>query len=156
MNAAVRARRTGTVLVTALVAGTLDAAAASGQYLLSTGKSPAGVWRYVASAVLRADAAVSPDVRVLTGLMLHYAIAVGWTLVFVVLWSRVSWMRGRPWIIGPVYALLVWVVMNRILVPLTLIGPPRSFDPARAATGAAILVVCIGLPIAFGIDRLRR
>ena len=145
-----------TMLTTGLIAGTMDALAASCQFFLRTGKSPAGVWRYVASAVVRADAAVGPDARVALGIALHFVIALAWTALFFLAASRFRVVRGNPWIIGPLYGLLVWVLMNRVLVPLTLIGPPKAFNAMQAAIGALIIVVCIGIPIALGAHRVYR
>lgn len=154
MSSLERSNVFSTFVGTGLVAGTMDAIAASGQYYLRTGKSPAAVWRYVAGALVAADAAVSPEARVAIGLLMHYAIAFTWTALFFFAASRLLVLRGNPWIIGPLYGVFVWVMMARVLVPLTRIGPPKTFDPTQAAIAAAILVVCIGIPIALGARRI--
>jgi hypothetical protein len=148
-------RRT-TLLATGLLAGTLDALAATTHYVLRTGKPPAGVWRYVAGALVSPDAAIGPAARVLIGVSLHLCLAMMWTLLFFGGASRLRWMRGSPWIVGPLYGLFVWAMMTRVLVPLTRLGPPTTFDPIQSLIGAVIIMACIGLPIAFGAERYRR
>jgi hypothetical protein len=140
------------LVTTGLIAGTLDACAASLQFYLRTGRSPDAVFRYVASALVTPGPTPGAGLA-LVGLAMHYAIAMGWTVLFFVLAARVAALRGNPWVIGTLYGLFVWVMMNRVLVPLTRIGPPKSFDPVQAAIGAGILVVCIGIPIAHGARR---
>lgn len=143
----------GIALTTGLVAGTLDATAASVQYYLRTGNSPAGVWRYVASALLGPDARTGGSGTVIVGILMHYGIAMGWTVVFFLAASRLRALRASPWIVGPLYGVFVWAMMTRVLVPLTRIGPPPPFNLQQAATAAAIIVVCVGTPIALGARR---
>ena len=47
--------------------------------------------------------------------------------------------------------LLVWLIMNRIVLPLTKIHM-APFQWGAALIGIAILMVCIGLPIAYITD----
>jgi hypothetical protein len=44
-------------------------------------------------------------------------------------------------------ALVAWAVTNFIIMPLSKL-PKGNFDLSRAAIAAAILFVCIGLPLA--------
>ena len=155
MNASSRSRFRRVVATTGLVAGTLDAAAASIQFYLRTGNSPAGVWRYVASALLGADARAGDAGTVMLGLLMHYGIAFGWTILFFVAAARWRALRSSPWLVGPLYGVFVWAMMSRVLVPLTRIGPPGPFVPAQAAIAALIIVVCVGTPIALGAARAR-
>ena len=115
-------------MTTGVTAGTLDALAASAQFYLRTGNSPAGVWRYVASALLGPAARSGGNGTVVIGLLMHYGIALGWTLVFFVAASRWRQLRGNPWVIGALYGVFVWAMMRRVLVPLTRIGPPGAFN----------------------------
>ena len=138
---------------TGVLAGTLDAVGASTHFFLRTGKSPAAVWRYVASALLGPTATTGGSVTVLTGVAMHYAIAFGWTALFFIAASRSGALRGNPWIVGPCYGLIVWLMMTRVIVPMTLIGPPATFNAVQAVIGALIIVLCVGTPIALGAAR---
>lgn len=140
-------------LATGLIAGTLDALAASIQFYLRTGNSPAGVWRYVASALLGPSARTGGSGTVVVGLLMHFGIAMGWTILFFAAASRWRTLRAHPWVVGPLYGVFVWAMMTRVLVPLTRIGPPGPFNLSQAAMAAAIIVVCVGTPIALGARR---
>jgi hypothetical protein len=156
MKASSSSRFNRVLATTGVLAGTLDAAAASLQFYLRTGNSPAGVWRYVASALLGADARTGGAGTVGFGLLMHYGIAFGWTLLFFVAAARWRVLRSSPWIVGPLYGVFVWAMMSRVLVPFTRIGPPGPFVPAQAAVAALIIVVCVGTPIALGARSARQ
>lgn len=135
--------------VTGLIAGTLDIGAASTQYMLQGGKNPVRILEYIASALLGASAMGRGGLIAVFGLLLHYVIAYTWTTLFYVAYPHVSLLRRNPFAVAVGYGLLVWAVMNRVVVPLSRIGPPTTpFNVARAATAAGILIVCIGLPLA--------
>jgi hypothetical protein len=154
MNALATSSFGKTLLGTGLVAGSMDATAASLQYYLRTGKSPGGVWRYVAGALMGPSASTGGGGTIAIGLLMHYGIAFGWTLLFFLAASRISALRVNPFILGPLYGIFVWAMMTRVLVPLTYIGAPKSFDVTQSVIAAAIIVVCIGMPIALGARRL--
>src|SRR5689334_20808513 len=67
------------VLITGLIAGTLDASAASIQYYINTGNNPARVFRYIAGAVLGPDTKNKELYSMAAiGLLLHFLIATTW------------------------------------------------------------------------------
>jgi len=141
------------VLRTGIVAGVLDAIAATGQYLINGGKNPALVWNYVASAAFGPGARTGGLPFAAAGLALHFLIALIWTALFYLLAVQVPALRKSPVLSGVAYGLFVWAMMNRLIVPLSRIGPPRSFNPMNAAIGATIIVVFVGLPIALRARR---
>lgn len=135
--------------LTGLIAGTLDIGAASTQYLLQGGKNPVRILEYIASAVFGSSVMGAGGAIAVAGLLLHYLIAYIWTTLFYLAYPHVGLLRKNPFAVAVGYGLLVWAVMNRVVVPLSRIGPPTTpFNLARAATAAGILIVCIGLPLA--------
>jgi hypothetical protein len=44
--------------------------------------------------------------------------------------------------------MVVWLVMNQVVLPLSNITQ-RQFDLTKAAIAAAVLIVAIGLPLSF-------
>ena len=144
-----------TLLLTGLVAGLMDGTAASIQYVAKTGNSPDRVFSYVASALFAPDT-FGATMTVVVGILMHLSIAMGWATLFFLVAPRVALLRAAPLIVGPIYGVFVWAMMNRVLVPFTRIGPPKSFNVSAAAQAAAILVVCIGIPVAFGFRALAR
>lgn len=135
-----------------LIAGTLDITAACIQYYIHTGKGPEGVLRYVASGALGKSAAGGGMEIPLLGLLLHYIVALIWTLVFFWLYPRLKFMQVNKWVTGLVYGMVVWVIMNRLVVPLSAAhtGP---FVLKKAAIAMAILMVCIGLPLSLAANK---
>ena len=135
------------IAVAALVAGTLDYTAATTQFLLKGGKDPMLIAWYIASSLLGRDAAYSGGWPTAAfGVGLHYVIATLWTIVLFLAYPRLAFLRWNRFATAFGYGVLVWFMMNRVLVPLTLIktGP---FVLANALQAAGILIVCIGLPI---------
>ena len=144
-----------TLLLTGLVAGLLDGTAASIQYVAKTGNSPDRVFSYIAGALF-APGTFGPTLTVVMGVLMHLSLAMWWTTLFFFCAPRVALLRANPLIVGPIYGVFVWAMMNRVLVPLTRIGPPKSFNVSAAVQAAAILVVCIGIPAALGFRTLTR
>lgn len=140
------------IAVAALVAGTMDYTAAITNYLLGGGKTPILIAYYIASSVLGKDTAYNGGwVTATFGVMLHYLIATGWTVLFFLLYPRLALLRKNPVLVAIGYGFFVWLMMNRVLVPLTLIQTrPFMFTRAvlqPAGIQAGILMLCIGGPL---------
>jgi hypothetical protein len=148
------------ILTAVLVAGTLDILGAFTQFYVMRKMNPAPVvLKYIASGVFGPEAMTGGYGMMLIGLLFHYLIVLGCVLAFYWLYPRVNIMRFNKWITAVVYGLLVWVVTNRIIVPLSLVrrGP---FNLNNALIAMLILIVMIGIPITFIIgnyfDRRRK
>ena len=142
------------IALTGLVAGTLDMTAAVVQYMSRGGTEPVRILIYIASGALGPWVFDGPPAWVAAaGLGFHYLIAFTWTVLFFVAFPRLQALRRSPLVIGPLYGVVVWFVMNRVVVPLSRVPKPKAFDPTQAAIACAILIVCIGLPIALGASR---
>jgi hypothetical protein len=140
------------VLTAGLVAGTLDALAASASYVIQTQKNPINVWTYVASGVFGASAFPGSPLIALAGLAFHYMIATGWALLFVLVYQRVAALSRWPVPAGLAYGVLVWLGMNLVVVPLSN-TPKIPLTAFRIALGGSIIMVCVGLPIALVVRR---
>ena len=135
--------------MTGLIAGSLDAAAAIVHYTLRGGTNPVRIFEYIASGAFGPAAFTGGPLMPLAGLFFHFVIAGAWTILFYLAYPRLGWLR-RHWItIGVAYGVFVWVVMNRVVLPLSHVKASQSFDAVQAIVGAVILIFCIGLPIAF-------
>ncbi len=113
------------------------------------GRNPERIFKYIASALLGADALTGGAGIVALGVLLHMCIAMGWTVVFFLAASRIASLYRNAIPVGIAYGLAVWVAMNLVVLPLSRVkqGP---FAASQVAVGAGVLVVCIGLPIAIG------
>lgn len=129
------------LLLTGLLAGALDGAAATLLFLARGNKNPALLFRYIASAVY-GDAAFKGGARmVVLGLLFHMTIAMAWVAFYFA-------VAGRFPLHPLVYGTLVWVVMNLVVLPLSR-AKPRPFSLFFAVVNWLILVVTIGLPSAY-------
>nr|WP_294950205.1 hypothetical protein [uncultured Mucilaginibacter sp.] len=135
-----------TGIIAALIAGTLDALAAV--YILAGGQARM-VFRYIAAAAIgREQAYVIGDRATLMGLGFHYLIAAIFTAFFFFLYPREAFLRKNAGLVAFIYGLLIWFVMNLLVLPVTKLKIDiNKFTFKGLTTGAAILVVCVALPI---------
>jgi hypothetical protein len=135
-----------TVLRAGLVAGTLDITAA----LLIYPHSAAGrikLLQGIASGLIGKVAFGGGLATAGLGLFLHFTIAMSWAAIYFAASRRIDFLVKYAIPSGMIYGIIVYLVMNRVVVPLSAIGP-RPFVLSQALLAAAILIVCIGLPIA--------
>jgi hypothetical protein len=133
------------IFATSILAGTLDALGAVIVYQAN----PARLFRFIASGAFGAGKAFSEGtLMVVWGILFHYLIALIWTAIFFFIYPRLAIARRSIVFTGTLYGIFVWIAMNRIVIPFSEIaqGP---FNFRAALIGASIIVVAIGLPIAF-------
>lgn len=132
-----------TILVIGLLAGTLDAIGAIVVYQAN----PIAMFKFIASGAFGAGRAFSAgSSMVFWGILFHYVIAYSWTIVFFFLYPAFSFMRKNKYITGLFYGIVVWIIMNQVVIPLSEISQ-KPFNIRGALIGASILMVAIGLPI---------
>jgi hypothetical protein len=129
----------------------LDAAAASLQFGLK-GIKPLRVWQGVASGLLGEHAFRRGWVSGGFGLLLHFAIAFTFAAAFVEACERIPVLASDYWISGPVYGVLVFLVMNLIVVPLSA-RPKRPRSTQDMIVQLIIHVLFVGLPMAIAANR---
>jgi hypothetical protein len=131
--------------------GILDAIAASVQFGLK-GIKPLQVWQGVASGVLGERAFRNGWVSGGFGLFLHFAIAFSAATVFVEAGNPLPFLARDYWISGPAYGVLVFLVMNLIVVPLSA-RPKRPASPQIIIIQLIIHILFVGMPIALAANR---
>jgi hypothetical protein len=148
--------RTGTfraVAAAGLLAGTLDIVAACVNFMIATGgANPVIVLQYIASGVFGAAAFQHGPWFGLWGLFFHYVIAMSWTALFIALYPRLRLLRRSTIASGVVYGAVVWACMANIIVPLSIVRPVQQTF-MKVLLAIAILIVCIGLPVAWRAGR---
>jgi hypothetical protein len=143
-----------------LLCGVLDITAACVQAWIQAGRTPADVLRGVASALWGGAAMGGGAGMAAIGLAMHFTVALTATLVFYALSRRLAVLRSAPlWIIGPLYGIVVFCAMNYGTLPalswlrsLYLNTPPR-WPGAMGWPQLAIHMLCVGLPIVWGVRR---
>lgn len=135
-----------TLLLTFLLAGTLDAIAAMA---INPNVSPDRIFRFIASGVFGKTAFTAGTHMISLGIIFHYLIAYIFTAIGFILFPRLKRLLRNKLAVALVYGACVWLIMNFIVVPLS--NTPKSNAPMTAygvTTGIATLMLCIGLPIA--------
>lgn len=141
-----------TVVKTGLLAGTLDIICALVQYYLQTGKNPEVVLKFIASGVFGPSALKEDIPFAVYGLLFHYLIAFIWTIFFFLIYPKIPLLSRNRILTGCGYGFFVWVIMTRIVVPLSN-TPKTPFSFGRAVIAVLILMFAIGQPISFLVNK---
>lgn len=141
-----------TIFLATLIAGTLDISAAVIHYMIRSGKRPEGVFRFVASGVFGRAAFTGEPAMLVWGGVFHYLIAFLFSLLFFLLYPFVPAAKKYPVATGLLYGLMIWLIMNLVVVPLSN-TPDIPFNLKQALIGMLILMGCIGLPISLIVNK---
>jgi hypothetical protein len=139
-----------TIVQTCLLTGTLDAFAA---ILISYKIPPAVIFKFIASGWFGKEAMSGGTSMILFGLIFHYLIAACFTVTLFWLYPYVVKILKNKYLIGIIYGLVIWLIMNYVVLPMTNI--PKSHGHLELISllkGIAALVICIGLPVALIAD----
>lgn len=139
------------VLLTGLLAGALDLSGACIGYMIDhDGKFPTKILEYIAGGVFGKDALTGGTTMKLAGLLFHFLIAMSFTFFYFFIYPKIKLLRKNVLFSAFIYGLFVWAVMNLLVVPNSAWHKPITpFDVAASAKAAFILILCIGLPVAY-------
>jgi hypothetical protein len=143
------------VLLAGIIVGTLDITAAMLQFFIKTGKDPLTVLKFVASGVFGSAAMKGGADMIAWGFLFHYFIAMSFTIFFFWLCSKFPSLLNHRLITGIGYGMFAWSFMRFIVLPLSLTNK-QPFNLTAALIAASIIVVCIGIPLAFMAAAFRR
>lgn len=135
------------IIKAGLIAGTLDILSAFLYSYIKRGSTPETVLQYISKAAFGKDA-FSPSMATITGLLVHFAIAMSWTIFFFILYRALNLVRLNKILIGVVYGIFVWAMMSMVILPLWN-GKRFVFNAESSTINALILVMAIGLPLSF-------
>ena len=142
------------VLLTTLVAGTLDIIAAHIHLTIIRGEFPAKMFYGIAGGAIGLEKALNggPAVFVL-GVLIHYFISFSFTLFFFLLYPAVSKVSSNKYLNGLLYTLFVWLTMNFIVLPLSALPSKPFVFNIHQVIGFLILIIVFGMPISIMIDK---
>lgn len=145
------------IFLIGLVAGTLDISDAL-IFSYFRGTTPKMVFQYIASGLLGISKAHALGAEsVALGVVMHYCIAMSWTVVFYLLSQRFAVLVRRPVISGLIYGLFVYLFMNLVALPLSNVPHPHAAMPlASRVNGVLAVMVCIGMTSALLMERTSR
>ena len=129
-----------------LTAGTLDILAA----IISSrprGVSAIRVLQSVASGWLGANAFKGGNKTAAFGLLLHFVIAFGWTIIYFFVSRNWPVLTVQTLLCGVLYGAAIYFLMNLVIVRLSA----APFKIPFALAGLLIHIFCVGLPIALAI-----
>ncbi len=111
-----------------------------------------GFFAFAASALV-GTVAYSSGSYIGLGVVLHFAVSIGWSLGYAVLAESQRQLVTRPWISGAAFGLLVYFAMQ-----LVLVGAGLYRIPAPSELGVALLahLVFWGVPVALIVGRTQR
>lgn len=155
LDRGIDAARLKTLLVGGLIAGALDITYAVG-FSAIRGRAPVWVLQTVASGLL-GNAAFDGGVATgALGLLLHFLIALGWCGVYFLASRWLPVLARRPAICGPIFGVVVYLVMNFVVIPLSAFPLKMSYPAALLVTGLLVHMFFIGLPIAIATRKATR
>jgi hypothetical protein len=139
------------IAITGLVVGTLDITSACIIAVLRR-STVTRLLQFVASGLLGADAFQGGAATAALGLFLHFVIAITVVEVFYVARRTFAVVRNNAAVAGVIYGLLVWVVMNLLVLPLSAARPRHSLSGDLIQIGIHMFI--IGLPTSVLLRRL--
>lgn len=137
------------IILTGLLAGSLDLAAAILFFHFVSGGKPALLLRFITSAAVGPKAFGSDPLMVLLGAGLHYLIALFWTALYFVI---CPWLFSAEDLLinAAGYGIFIWMVMNLVVLPRSK-AKPRPLTPLSILVNILILIFAIGLPCAYAV-----
>ena len=136
-----------TILWSGLVAGVLDAIAGVIVYFIFFKLNPFQVLQFIASGIHGPEAINGGVLMMLAGTFYHFIIAYVVAIIYFILYPKIELLRTNKVLMGLVYGLGIWLVMNLLVLPVSNI-PKSPFDINLAITGIIWHMVLVGLPIA--------
>lgn len=146
-------RRVRTVFWIGLVAGTLDI---SENIIFNAFRhiTPYQIFQYIASGLIGGESFIIGWVSVALGVVIHYAIAMTWTVIFYLLSRKLLILTRQAAICGIVYGGAVYVIMNFVVLPMTRVPHARAaVTVASRISGVLALLFCIGLAVALLVKK---
>jgi hypothetical protein len=145
--------KTLTILWLCLLTGTLDAIGA----LIISGRTPTVIFQYIASGWFGNAAFSGGTAMMLWGILFHYLIASAWSILLFILYPSFSRFLRNKYLTAVVFGIIIWLIMNRLVLPLTHVPKRTSQSGAKAIIeGLLALILCVGLPISLIANKYYR
>ena len=145
MSRAVRA-----ILLTGLIVGTLDILSAL-IMAWSRGSTATRLLQFVASGLIGQSSFQGGTGTATLGLFLHFVIAFGVVIVFHFARQWLAILREHPFAAGILYGVIVWIVMNFVVLPLSAAQPRHTLIGDLIQIGIHMFI--IGLPTSLLLRR---
>jgi uncharacterized membrane protein YagU involved in acid resistance len=138
--------KTKSILISGVIAGTLDAIAAVLLYAKPVNlHNISNIFRYIASGLFGKTAYYTGPFYPFSGLVLHYLIAAIWAAIYILILSKFFNKPGSVWLKTFLFGSLIWVIMNGFVMPVA--GLSARYNGWAIMRSSAVILVCIALPI---------
>jgi hypothetical protein len=135
-----------TIFISGFISGTLDAIAAIILFAHPASlHNISSVFRYIASGLFGKTAYASGFIYPISGLILHYLIALTWSVVYLLIFYRV-FRAGYVWAKTIFFASLIWIIMNGFVMPVCGLNSVY-YDGWSVMRSFLVLLLCVSLPI---------
>lgn len=135
------------VLAGGLIAGGLDILYAIVYWAIQRGVAPQRILQSVAAGLLGDASFMGGWATAALGLTLHFLIAISMAAVYYLVARHWAVLWHRPLPCGAAYGLLLYVIMNYAVVPLSA-ARPGSKDPLWIGSSIAVHMFLVGIPCA--------
>jgi len=142
------------ILTAGILVGILDGLFAIALYVVALKvTTPVRLFQSIASAVLGPESFQGGLSTAGLGLLLHFTVAHAWSAAYFLalrassLFRRLVAAPARAVVVGMAYGILVWLVMDLVVIPMTRTRP----TPVTARSFVYVLIghmLVVGLPIA--------
>lgn len=141
--------KSGTIFLSALIAGTLDILAALIIYDLILQKTTSiKILQSIASGIFKKEAYSGGSQMALYGLLLHYFIALIFAWFYFTIYPYFNFLKKNTVLSGILYGIFVWIIMNLVVLPTVFPSLPEKHLDFPLILSMLILIFCIGIPIA--------
>ncbi|HMU11014.1 MAG TPA: hypothetical protein PKC54_13475 [Ferruginibacter sp.] len=135
-----------------LLAGVLDILSAFLYYYVKSGKNPLNILNYISKVALGENGFPGSGLQQVSGLLVHFIIAFGWTILFFILYPRLKWLQVNKFFTAIIYGSFVWAMMNVLILPLWN-NKVFEFKGETTIVNWLILIIAIGMPLSFIASR---
>jgi hypothetical protein len=136
------------ILVGGAIAGTFDLTCAFFTFGL-------GAPRGIAGGLLGRQAVLQGGAGIwILGFLLHYFIAISAAGLYCLASRKLELLRDHWLVCGIFYGIAIWLVMNRVVLPLSAYHFTGPYQFRGMLQGLLVHMFIIGLPISFSLRRL--
>jgi len=135
-----------TIFWSGLISSILDGIAAMFFLHLWYKLTPALFMQFIASGIYGSAAFAGGTPMVIAGILIHFFIAFIIAIIYFYAYPKIGPLKSNPVLAGLVLGLVVWLVMNLLIMPLSNVQP-SPFNPGPAVVSLIWHMVLVGLPI---------
>lgn len=117
------------------------------------GRTPLRILQSISSGLLGKAAFEGGAATAALGVILHFVIAFGACAAYALASRRIPFLLRRPAVAGPLYGVGVYLLMYRVIVPLSAAPWKFAFTPTNIVLALVAHTLCVGLPIALAVRR---